>query len=481
MRARTAKERAVEDATRQYIRPRTEEEIQDIHEAARPHYFARTPRNIKQNGVWCSSCGGTIEYDNEKIKSLMKEKGLDVKCPHCGAKLKRFRGSTEAVGFKLYRYYNIVMKAEVYGPWQVLRYYYVGFKATRGADPTMFYPIEIVRRWYNVEHGGRCVVWSTGLCGSWYGCGFNLSADLTLKREDKVKPGYYGTTNYRTRIDAIVKSSAWHRILRRDGFKGESTMRLLGIDTSDIPVVFSTPQLITLYKTRRYALLRYYGDQASINTIDIRKDWPSLKVALRHGYEIKDICLWHDYIEQLRELGEDTTSPHWICPENLRLAHDRSNTRVLRLRRLKEIEREKKLAADEEADYAKRIRPFRDLRIQGAGVVISVIPSVEDVRQEGHAMHHCVFTMRYYKQESTLLLSARDEGGNRLETIEFSLERGEVVQSRAVCNGTSKKHSQILKMMKGASDEIMTAWKRARTTRPDIRIKPVQELVQAFV
>lgn len=38
----------------------------------------------------------------------------------------------------------------------------------------------------------------------------------------------------------------------------------------------------------------------------------------------------------------------------------------------------------------------------------------------GEAMHHCVFSAGYYKRPESLILSAKDSKGNRLETIEVS-------------------------------------------------------------
>lgn len=444
MKARTAKERAVEALTAQYIRPLTDEQIRAAHGVARPKSYVLCPGNTKDKGlVWCTNCGHVINFRPAPLVN----QGARCVCDNCGATL---TGTNEAVysnhGHLSHDDSALVALAEVVGEWQVFRYFYIASTSRLGQRAWLSRPTEVVRRWYNVVHGGKEVVWSVGITGMMY-ANWNFNAPLSLKYEN-TRPTYYGTISYKFIPDAWIPGGTWHKALKRDGCKGETTARRLDLAPHEIVPAFTCPQIVTLVKGHHYKMARYYSG------------------GVGNGF---------------LELREDTTSPHWICPENLRLAHDRSNTRVLRLRRLKEIEREKKLAADEEADYAKRIRPFRDLRIQGAGVVISVIPSVEDVRQEGHAMHHCVFTMRYYKQESTLLLSARDEGGQRLETIEFDLARGEVVQSRAVCNGTSKKHSQILKMMKGAADEIITAWKRARSTRPDNRLKSVQELTRAFV
>ena len=494
MKARNAKERAVEEATRLYIHDETQEETVAIQEAARPKFYVRLPLNRKDRGVWCTHCGATLVYDQDllvnKLEELFEGKGpAKITCPHCGQTLWRCRFIENGVGHKVYRDYTYTMKAEVHGDWQVLRYYYVDYECRLGKPSEMGRPIEVVRRWYNVRHGGRQVVWSVGRLGCCIyssRCDLNLNAPISLKDEDRGRVGmgaYYGTVSYRIDIDgdAIVSGSQWHPLLKRDGLHGIGTLNLLHIEAYDAPLVFKTPPLITLYKARRYKLASYYAGSRDNDFAKIRADWPSIKVALRHGYDISDPGLWHDHLEMLRELGEDTLSPHWICPDNLRLAHDQANTRVLRLRRQKKAEEDRKKEAAEEEKYARHIAAFRDLRISGKGVVIAVIPSVEAVRQEGEHMNHCVFSMAYYNKPTSLLLSARDEGGNRLETVEFSLATGEVLQSRAVCNGTSPKHKQILAMMKAASDQITDAWKRAKAERPKVEVKPVQELVRAFV
>ena len=62
-------------------------------------------------------------------------------------------------------------------------------------------------------------------------------------------------------------------------------------------------------------------------------------------------------------------------------------------------------------------------------------------------MHHCVFTNEYYLKADSLILSATIDG-KRIETIEVSLKRMEVVQGRGVCNKNTPYHGQILKLMK---------------------------------
>lgn len=82
--------------------------------------------------------------------------------------------------------------------------------------------------------------------------------------------------------------------------------------------------------------------------------------------------------------------------------------------------------------------------IKGYGMEFIPLLSVEDYNNEGQAMHHCV--AGYVNRADSLILSAR-EHGKRVETIEVNLKSFRVVQSRAVCNGTSEHHNEILEVM----------------------------------
>lgn len=60
--------------------------------------------------------------------------------------------------------------------------------------------------------------------------------------------------------------------------------------------------------------------------------------------------------------------------------------------------------------------------------------------------HHCVFSSGYYLKPDSLILSAMIED-KRIETIEFSLKNGSIVQSRGVCNQTTEYHQQIIDLV----------------------------------
>lgn len=58
-------------------------------------------------------------------------------------------------------------------------------------------------------------------------------------------------------------------------------------------------------------------------------------------------------------------------------------------------------------------------------------------------MHHCVFGMEYYKKSTSLILSAKDNDGNRLATIEYNTKNKEIVQCRAACNKVPERDAEI--------------------------------------
>lgn len=67
--------------------------------------------------------------------------------------------------------------------------------------------------------------------------------------------------------------------------------------------------------------------------------------------------------------------------------------------------------------------------------------------KDGTELHHCVFTNEYYKKPDSLILSARING-TPIETIEVSLSKMEIVQSRGLINKPSGHNKEILQLLK---------------------------------
>ena len=97
------------------------------------------------------------------------------------------------------------------------------------------------------------------------------------------------------------------------------------------------------------------------------------------------------------------------------------------------------------APYAEQIAETNFIRI------------LEAFQAEGNAMHHCVFQCEYYAKEESLILSAHDKEGNRIETIEFSLTEGKVIQSRGVCNKNTEHHDRIIHLVNANAHRILAA------------------------
>ena len=171
-------------------------------------------------------------------------------------------------------------------------------------------------------------------------------------------------------------------------------------------------------------------------------------IAIRNGYAIGKPTEWCDYIDLLRFFGKDLHNAHFVCPADLPAAHDLYMAKKRRHMQMERRQEERRKALEQEASFVKAKGRFFGVEFSDGEIRIKVLDSVEAIRQEGEAMHHCVFTNEYYLKADSLILSATIDG-KRIETIEVSLKRMEVVQSRGVCNKNTPYHGQILKLMKG--------------------------------
>jgi hypothetical protein len=157
--------------------------------------------------------------------------------------------------------------------------------------------------------------------------------------------------------------------------------------------------------------------------------------------------MWCDYMDLLRCFGKDLHNAKYVCPANLQREHDRymrkKRERIERERR----EEAKKKALEDEAEFLKMKSRFFGICFTDGLVQVRVLESVEEVIQEGDVLHHCVFTNDYHLKTDSLILSARiDE--QRLETIELSLSKLQVLQSRGLCNENTEYHNRILRLVK---------------------------------
>lgn len=214
---------------------------------------------------------------------------------------------------------------------------------------------------------------------------------------------------------------------------------------------------------------RYHG------AIYDREMMAAVKIVVRHKQTdyLRD-SLWWDMIDFLRYLKKDLHNPVFVCPQNLREAHDmwmaafRSRKRKTeeRMTKIRQIQEEKRMlvymeeqAKREEENkrkaetlasiYVSCRKQFFGLDITSGAIHITALRSVEEFFEEGKDMCHCVFANGYYdvnKKPNCLILSAK-VNGRRTETLEIDLSSLTVVQCHGKHNQNSDYHETILNLV----------------------------------
>lgn len=377
--------------------------------------------------LWCTECG-------KYWMDIDAKNGDKTVCPYCQAKLevKKSRKKKENVE----TYMTVVDRVEEF---QVLRHVHVQrVRATYNGGETWYSMMEVCQQWLSA--GNKEIVIAKPINMS--GTAWNWSEKMTLKGDG------YGLYGPKYDINGYV----YPRVkllpqLVRNG---------LGKDFHDITPATLVRRLLNndpwpeiLLKNRQFSLLKHWFGRGGY----IRQTW-AIKICNRNHYIVKDASLWTDYLDLLDYFHLDTHNAHYVCPKNLKDEHDRLLKRKEKLeaeRRRRMLE-EKKLEDMEKMKrnihkFNEHIRPFLGMEIRDNDLVIRPLENISQFYAEGKAMHHCVYRLEYYNRPECLILSAR-VGGERMETLEVSLNTFEIIQSRAVCNGTSEYHDRIIRLMK---------------------------------
>lgn len=397
-------------------------------EYAKSHIFPLLAYRNKKKG-WCTHCGGLLAFDrNSKAKY--------IRCPHCGERLEIESNSDRKYTFRAY--FTVVC---TFGGHQVVRHFFWTKRIHKGLDPE-YECSEVVQNWIDPEGKetilARSTIPFTGFYDYW-----NRNSDLSIK----YRRGYYSYYGSRYDIEntVIYPNVGLLKEVRRNGIKSLKPYSHLPANKL-LSAVLSDAQTEILIKHGQMKLVEH-KIRTSFSGITSLKHPEAIRIACRHRYIVNDPSLWLDYLELLEHFGLDTHNPHYVCPPNVHEAHDRllirKNREDAKAKREKDIQE----AHLYEQMYKETKAPFFGIVFGDENIVISVVQSVEEMAIEGEEMHHCVFAMKYFNKEKSLILSAKDKKGNRIETIEVNLDTFQVVQSRGVCNKNSCHHDEILKLM----------------------------------
>lgn len=392
--------------------------------------------------VWCLHCNKT--FHREENIGLALSFGLDeAVCPHCGRLLKLKQSKKRKVDEKMY--YTILTTHKGF---QVCRHFIVRREMRMGRGDVFFDIAEAVQNWISVDGKEVIMARSTKMNYFCYDV-WNFDTPLNLKEVHRsYRPNKYDIEAY-----FIYPYRKILPIIKRNGYKGD----IQGISSSELfKMLLSSRQAEELIKTKQHDCLLFSYKRGRLPNYIM----DAIHICVRNGYRIKDASMYCDYIELLRYFGKDIHNAHYVCPKNLKKEHDRWSDKKMVIEQEKRLEEEQKEISRLEEGYKDAKGKYFGICFGNNDIVITVVQSVAEMYEEGKAMHHCVYSNRYYAKANSLILTAKDKDGNRIETIEVNLETFKVVQSRGTCNKNTPKHNDIVKLVTDNMNLIQKA-KRA--------------------
>lgn len=442
---KSAKQKALEAEAWRLFRKRvtiTRRAVATAKKVLRDNAQANPTR--RKHEYWCSNCGGRFQDDGTG------------RCPHCGARLKYKRDKCRLV-FKSEHY---LREAVVYGEWQVIKEYIVDAEH-RSGKAVKYDIVPVYLWWFNPkQHATLLLTRYLTMMPAWARIPFAVGSAFHFRNPDARN---YWHTRWKDTEVGGCRMLNFYRIRGIDAVKNYDLAELLRAYTAHDSI------LETLFKTGQGEAARLFIQEPRYRK-KILTYWRSWVLARRHGFDIGAVGerMYLDYLDNLKMLRRDLRNPFYICPADFPEAHaeaaarcmkimDRRQAKAARTRHLREqAESANRLAQRTEAikGFAARVAKYAGLTISDEAITVRPLMSIEEFRDEGEAMQHCVYSNSYFARPECLILSARDAEGQRLETVEVSLRDWTVVQSRAYKNGITPMHDRIIGLVIAAMPEI---------------------------
>lgn len=382
------------------------------------HCFGHYVVAMKSGMNTCMECGHSWKSENQLADIVINK----ATCPKCGMELKVIQSLKMA--FQESAYFAIVTTIR---GWQVVRIYKLRMNLKKGYKAE-YHCTEVVQHWLNAQ--GDHLVMARIRPMNHYNDSWCLDSNMEIRHSK----WYHEISPH----EVYPRYSVLPEI-KRNGFKGEyhdiSPYRLFFL-------ILTYDKAETLLKSGQYSLLRWLAEVGR----NMDRYWRATCICIRNGYIIPNGSLWIDYIDMLTRIGKDTHNPKFVCPKDLKKAHDKAEVQLRRQRERESDEQLRQKAREEESLFKSIKGRFFGIAFTDGTIQVHVLESVYEHLTEGKALHHCVFTNKYYRSENSLILSARIDG-RRIETIEVSLITMKVVQSRGLQNQTTEYHDRIVKLV----------------------------------
>lgn len=407
------------------LRPLTTPQMQWAFSSTINHYGYR----LKSGMCTCMKCGH---------EWLETRDGTHL-CPECGQLIEIKDTPKRVIRDK--SYFNVITTMEDY---QVVRMFLMIVEMRKGMKATPDY-IEIGSYWIDLE-GNTTVVGLQRTMGL-YKDTFAFGSPLEIRSDNEVFQRISDEWVYpRIKVTETIK---------RNGFKGNCHhIHPVAL----FQELLTNPKAETLMKANEIELLRYLCSMP-LHKADIETYWNTIKIASRNGYKVKESVLWVDYIKMLERCGKDILSPKYICPVNLKDAHDEYMEKVNRQRRKEQKEKERQQAIKDRTEFEELKSRYFGLSMTDGEIEIHSIDSIDAYYEIGERNHICCGTAKYFLKEKTLTLTAYI-GDKQIATIEISLDDYQIIQCRAFANKVCKYTEQIAGII-NANKEMIAERKRA--------------------
>lgn len=376
--------------------------------------FEHTGRRTKKGVVSCLECGHSwTDTTAEK----------QCTCPNCDAKLTIV--DTRKQVFNQCEYFCVITTC---GDFQVLRFCLIKCN-TRAGEKACYSFSEVVRRW--ITPGGKHTVTARLRLMGYYTDLWNLCSRIEIRPERPV---------YNIMPKGIYPRQRLIPEIKRSGYIAP----LNGITPFELfHTLLSDSRAETLLKTGQTSLLKFFaGDRFKY----IDKYWASICICARNAYKVDDASLWCDYIDLLRFFEKDLHNAKYVCPADLKTEHDRYVQKKRDWQEKERREQARKKALEDATVYRDMKSQFFGVQFTDGLINVRVLESVEEIIQEGDAMRHCVYVSEYHLKPESLILSASMDG-KRIETVELSLSKLKVLQSRGFCNQNTEYHNRIIELV----------------------------------
>jgi hypothetical protein len=385
-------------------------------------------KRSEKGKITCTKCGHSWLGAGYLVATL-----TDCHCPNCQTKLtvkttrKRiFDGS----------YYMTIITA--HKGYQVLRTVMIKSVIKIGQQAEYTHA-EVMQRWIapNGKHATFAKLRQT--IGTCYYDSWIFRTPLELRSENRNNKFYMNIYD-KIQTGEIYPYQKLIPELGRSGYKKQ----LYGLSPFDLfHALLSDSRAETLLKAGQTGLLKFFAGNG-FKCID--NYWASIRICLRDGYTVDDASIWCDYVDLLRFFQKDLHNAKYVCPADLKEEHDRYVQKKINWQISIHREEARKKAIESEAVFREAKGRFFGIRFTDGLIQVRVLESVEEIMQEGDSLHHCVFTNSYHLKSDSLILSACIEG-KRVETVELSLSKLKVLQSRGACNKNTEYHERIIKLV----------------------------------